>query len=60
MNKLKRIIDIEVYPEPQEGDWHQERYLIHGIDDTVWTSNKQIVIEYILDELKRLEDDENL
>lgn len=60
MNKLRRILDIEVYPNPEEGDWHQEKYLVHGIDDVMWTSNKQMVVEYILDELRRLEEDESL
>jgi hypothetical protein len=60
MNKLRRVLDIEIYPEPVEGDWHQEKYLVHGIDDSLWTSNKQIVADYILDELRRLEQDETL
>lgn len=60
MYKISRIIDVEIYPAPIDGDWHQEKYLVHGIDDSMWTSNKQMVVEYILDELRRLEEDETL
>jgi hypothetical protein len=57
---MRRILDIEIYPEPIEGDWHQGKYLVHGIDDSLWTSNKQIAVDYILDELRRLEEDKTL
>jgi hypothetical protein len=53
---MRMMLDIEIYPEPVEGDWHQEKHLVHGIDDSLWTGNKQIVADYILDELRRLEE----
>lgn len=60
MHNIRRTLDIEVYQKPKEGEWQQERYLVHGIDDSMWTDSKEMAIEYLLDELKRLEEDETL
>jgi hypothetical protein len=60
MNGLRRTLDIEIYTEPKEGDWHQAKYLVHGIDDLMWTDSKEMAVEYLLDELKRLEENQNL
>ena len=49
-------IDVQVFSSYGIGRWAQERYLVHGIDDVLWTSSKEDVINYIKEELTRLDE----
>ena len=49
-------IDVQIYSSYGIGRWAQERYLVHGIDDSLWTSSKDDVINYIKEELVRLDE----
>jgi hypothetical protein len=48
-------IDIEIYSRHGKGVWAQRRYLVHGIDDVMWTNSIDEALSYFLEELKRLE-----
>ena len=46
--------DIEVY-DPDKDDWAQAVYLVHGLDDVLWTDNIDVAIDYIKTDCKRLQ-----
>jgi len=48
-------LDIQVYSNYGKNHWGQERYLVHGIEDVLWTSSMDDVISYLKEELVRLE-----
>lgn len=52
-------LDIEIYEDYGEHTWAQERYLVHGYDDVLWTSDIEQAIGYLKRELERLKDREN-
>lgn len=47
-------VDIEIYSKFGRGQWAQARYLVHGIDDILWTNEKDQALKYLEDELDRL------
>ncbi len=56
-------IDIEIYShrsiEHKDDEWYtwkQARYLVHGIDDSMWTNDINEALSYLKEELKRLQD----
>lgn len=48
-------LDVEIYDEYGDGFWAQDRYLVHGTDDVVWTSDIDAAVEYLRSELLRIE-----
>ncbi len=46
-------LDIETYDDYGDGYWAQERYLVHGYDDVLWTSSLKSAMEFLWDDLKR-------
>lgn len=48
-------VDIEIYANHGEGYWAKKRYLVHGLDDSMWTSTISEAIAYLKYELERLE-----
>lgn len=49
----KRLLDVEFY-DTQENAWAQAMFLVHGIDDVLWTDSPEAVAKYIKEECKRL------
>lgn len=35
------IFDIEVYEKYGHGVWAQAKYLVHGLDDVLWTNDSE-------------------
>ena len=48
-------LDVHIYKEHGDGHWAQDHYLVHGIDDVVWTDSIDAVVNYLRAELERLE-----
>lgn len=48
-------LDVQIYKNYGEGYWAQARYLVHGIDDVLWTNSIEDVITYIKQELITIE-----
>ena len=44
---MPSFIDIEIYDQYGEGFWTQEKYLVHGHDDVLWTSNIDDAMSFI-------------
>ena len=49
-----RVLDVEIYDEYGDDVWAQERFLVHGVDDVLWTSDVEAVVNYIRYDLERL------
>jgi hypothetical protein len=49
-----RVLDIEIYDEWGESHWAQARYLVHGLDDVLWTDDAAEALEYLSAELGRI------
>ena len=45
------VLDVEIHNCGEE----QARYLVHGIDDVLWTDSIDAVVAYIKNDLERLE-----
>jgi hypothetical protein len=43
----KQVINIEMYDVPRKGDWHKERYRVHGSDGGIWTDSLDDALEYV-------------
>lgn len=43
-----RTLDIKIY-NPEKDDWAQERYLVHGHDDVLWTDDLDAALEFLRD-----------
>jgi len=39
--------DIEVYDPKVDDDWRQAKFLVHGIDDVLWTDDVDAVVAFI-------------
>ena len=50
-------LDIEIY-EKNDG-WMQARYLVHGLDDVLWTDDVDCALEFLRQSCKRLEEIKN-
>lgn len=50
---MKVRIDVEVYDAFGDDEWAQERFLVHGSDDVLWTSDPDEAVEYVRRELLR-------
>lgn len=48
-------LDIQVYKNYGEGYWVQEHYLVHGTDDALWTNSIDDAVNYLRNELVRIE-----
>ena len=48
-------IDIQTYRSYGKNKWAQKRFLVHGIDDCLWTSSIEEVLTFIREELKRID-----
>ena len=48
-------LDIQIYKNYGEGYWAQAHYLVHGIDDVLWTNDIREVVNYIKSELENAE-----
>jgi hypothetical protein len=48
-------LDIQVYRNYGDNCWAQAHYLVHGVDDVMWTDSLDEAIEYLKQELKRPE-----
>lgn len=49
-------IDIEIYEKHGDGYWAQKKYLVHGINDIMWTNDPKDVAEYIEEMLETIEE----
>lgn len=49
-------IDIEAYENFGPGNWAQEQFLIHGLDDVYWTSSIEDVLSIIERNLKNIKE----
>jgi hypothetical protein len=47
------VLDVVVYENYGEDCWAQEKYLVHTIDDVLWTSSIESVINCIRAELEK-------
>lgn len=49
-------LDIEFHDKPTcpEESWIQGRFLVHGLDDVLWTDDVEDVVNMIRAELERL------
>ena len=45
------ILDVQIWNNPNK----QARYLVHGIDDVIWTNSIDDVLSYLKGELERIE-----
>ena len=52
--KAPWIFDIECFNEYGDGYFAQERFLVHGIDDVLWTSSLDDAANFIKESLKRV------
>lgn len=50
------ILDVEIYSKYGENEWAQEPYLVHGIDDVLWTDSIDAVVAFLKEDLERLRD----
>ena len=48
------IFDIECFDEFGEGRFEQERFLVHGKDDVLWTSSPEDAANFIKESLEGL------
>lgn len=56
MNKqIKGVLDIEIYEEWGEHVWAQEKYLVHGYSDILWTSSLNHALSFLKESLIELE-----
>lgn len=53
--KCNRLLDIECY-DTTENTWAQAAFLVHGIDDVLWTDDPVSAAEYIYEELVRFKE----
>ncbi len=51
-------LDIEIYKNYGDGYWAQAHYLVHGIDDVLWTNSIDDAISYLKEELIRANESE--
>jgi hypothetical protein len=47
------ILDIEIY-DTSEDDWAQGTYLVHGMDDVLWTDSIDDAVTYLRSDLERI------
>lgn len=45
-------VDIEVY-DTGENKWAQARYLVHGVDDVLWTDDIDQAVRYLRAEIEK-------
>lgn len=48
------IFDIECFDNFGDDYWEQERFLVHGIDDVLWTSSPEDAANFIKESLERV------
>lgn len=48
-------VDIEIYKNYGGAHWAQAKYLVHGLDDVLWTNSIENALAYLKSELERLE-----
>lgn len=54
----KGMFSIEVYDPPKKGDWHKARYLVHAIQDGLWTDNLDDALHHLRSFITKLVGDE--
>ena len=47
MSIARVIYDIEIYEEYGDDHWAQEKYLVHGYQDILWTSNPLEAVKFM-------------
>ncbi len=47
-------LDIKIYKDYGDGFWAQAKYLVHGLDDVLWTNDIKQVLSFLEGELERL------
>lgn len=52
-------LDIQIFKNYGERYWAQARYLVHGIDDVLWTDSLEAVLDYIRQEMIRIKEMNN-
>lgn len=52
------LLDIEVYNDWGDEYWAQAPFLVHGIDDVLWTESVDAVLAYLREELERARKEE--
>lgn len=55
----KYKLDVEIYENYGEGHWAQAKFLVHGLDDVLWTNREIGVLNFIGYELKKTRGDLN-
>ena len=47
------FIDVEVY-DKENNSWAQGKYLVHGLDDVLWTDDAEQAALYVKESIERL------
>lgn len=48
-----QTFDIVVYDEYGDGHWAQERFLVHGHDDVLWTSDIEGALNFLRESIEK-------
>lgn len=46
-----RKLDIEIH-DPEQDDWAQSRYLVHGRDDSLWTDDVEVALGFLRESMR--------
>ena len=51
MKNCTLFVDIEYYEKYGNEEWAQAKYLVHGIDDVLWTNDLDLAVEFLKESL---------
>lgn len=51
-------LDIEVYKYFGDGYWAQAMFLVHGLDDVLWTNDVDAALNYLRTDIDRIKNGE--
>ena len=54
---MRYFVDIIVFENYGDKYWAQEKYLVHGTHDVLWTSDLQQALHYLYKDMKENEHD---
>lgn len=49
------MVDIELYQHYGDDYWAQAKYLVHGIDDVLWTNDIDAALSFLRESLEMAE-----
>ena len=58
-SEMSYFVDIEIFENYGDGYWAQEKYLVHGIDDVLWTGNTEEALNFLRYDLEREENEKS-